>query len=89
MTKKRKPSAVQRLILRRMLDGWELGLYGGLEAHVRIQQGGLGRGGQAETVHLNTFYSLHKNAWIEVAKDSYPVSPYRLTNLGRLVARES
>lgn len=79
-----KLSSAQAQVLKNMYYGWELGVSKGYRSYIRLQQGGLGRGGKVKQVLQGTWYSLYRAGLIEAGPEGkYPTEPYRLTKVGR------
>jgi len=71
-------SIKQQEVLRLMANGWELGQGMDRDGRCWIQKGGLGMGGEAETVSNATLHSLwRKNLIIEVA-EAFPLRRFGL-----------
>ena len=64
-----------------MRNGWELGTTDGINSRAWMQEGGLGRGGQAKEVHGNTFYSLLRNRVIRRTGSHGIGSRYELVDI--------
>ncbi len=79
-----KLSDSQLAVLHNMIDGWELGVYGG--ERITLQKGGLGKGGETHRVHGSTFESLYVRGLIRRLRGYMP-SHYRLTPKGRKAAK--
>jgi len=71
-----------------MSEGWELGVSSSLDSHIWLQQDGLGRGGNTENVHTNTFNGLYTRRLIEQKKRSFPSRLWGLTEAGKTVAED-
>ena len=82
-----KVTKKQMHVLQLMNDGWELGKSSSLSGHIWLQQDGLGRGGNTEDVHANTFNGLYTRRLIEQKKRSFPTSLWGLTEAGIAVAK--
>ena len=69
MTKRldRPPTKAQRHVLDLMRSGWQLGQSGGIDPRAWMQEGGLGRGGPSEAVHIRTLIGLHQRGLIEAS----------------------
>ena len=81
-----KPTAHQLAVLRKMRDGWELGLDTGMDAYAWLQRNGLGRGGDTQSVSLNTLYALVSRKLLERGGYNYPTQRFILTAKGREAA---
>jgi len=78
---------VQKNIISKMADGWELGKDQGLHGHWWIQEGGLGRGGNAiQGLPPLSLHSLWKNKVIIETKEGFPTEHFGLTPYGYLLA---
>ena len=73
-----KPTPKQQRVLDMMAEGWELGLYGGLNPSAILQKRGIGKGGAVESVHLGTFVALRRHGKIQCKKQGSPVSIYEV-----------
>lgn len=73
-----KLSKVQESILRKMRSGWELGCDSGMDEYCRMQKGGIGKGGKAETVNIKTLMALERGGFIKRGKWGYPTTKYTL-----------
>jgi hypothetical protein len=75
-------------IITLMHDGWELGNNVSFQGRPRIQQGGLGKGGEALRVHRSTFYALLGRKLIEpTSSHRWPMTRYKLTERGEGVVK--
>lgn len=78
-----KLSKAQIDVLQAIIDGFEIGISMAFDAHVLLQHGGIGRGGESRRVNLNTFHALKDKGLIEKAKVEFPTARYRITAAGR------
>ncbi len=69
-------------VLRKMQDGWELGLNTGFTPQAWLQQKGLGRGGETQKVKLNTLHGLEHRGLIQRVANIFPTQPFILTPTG-------
>ena len=75
----RKLSKTQERIVELMGHGWELGFSHGIQPYVSLQKGGIGRGGQTETVSIATFMRLRDLGVIWAPNgDTFPTDRYQL-----------
>jgi hypothetical protein len=51
-------------------EGWEIGLYTGINPRARMQKGGLGKGGEAQDVRITTFTALSDKGLIARNKEA-------------------
>lgn len=78
---------LQRSTLRRMAEGWELYVSGGLAPRVHIQEGGAGRGGRSITVRSSTWGVLLDRGLIYQAGRGPGLGHvYALTETGKIEA---
>jgi len=80
-----RPTKSQLKVLRLMASGWELGKDNSMIGRWWMQEGGLGRGGEAKDVHARTPYNLRKKVLIQRPKNTpqFPPEYYRLCEIGR------
>lgn len=80
-----KLSKTQRMVLKMMSEGWELGqvTIPTSDRGAWLQQGGCGRGGRVMTVHHGTLQALWKRELIMVNKRGFPSITYKLTEEGK------
>lgn len=85
-----KPTKPQLEVLRKMRDGWELGESMDMNGRSRLQQGGLGKGGETITISHPTVWALWTRKFIEVplGGNSFPTRRFVLTAKGREAADE-
>lgn len=62
-----------------MNEGWEIGRSISCDSRVWIQSNGVGRGGESQTVHSNTFFGLLNRNVIECTSSTFPTAKYRLS----------
>ena len=85
-TKQKKPTGkftVRQLqIMNRIKPGggWELG---SSHERITIQKGGIGHGGESERVSVSTFSALVQRGAIEVKKQGFPSTTYKLSKSGK------
>lgn len=70
----------QLSVLTLMNDGWQLGCGKTINGRVWLQQGGIGRGGNVQKVHGNTFWFLLHKKLVALDKDGFPNQTYKLTD---------
>ena len=70
---------VQLEILSLMNSGWQLGRGEGVDFRAWLQKGGVGRGGETKEVRFNSFFSLWTKGYIEVDKQGFPTTTFKLT----------
>ena len=77
-------------ILELMNNGWELGFDDGFTSHWRIQQGGLGKGGNAIYPHGRTkiITLIEEGLITNDGKHHFPTTPYFLTDKGKQYLKE-
>ena len=76
----------QLAILELLATGeWELGWYSGIDSSARIQKGGIGKGGEAKDVNMNTFGALKDKGYVikDTTHNDWRVSKWVLTTRGR------
>jgi hypothetical protein len=74
----KKLSKAQAEVVRKMKNGWELGESTGLSSRCWLQKGGIGKGGEAQSVSHATATVLLRAGIIEYAKKQYPTFTYKL-----------
>lgn len=82
-----KVTKKQAHVLQLMNEGWELGVSSSLTSHIWLQQDGLGRGGNTEGVHTNTFKGLYTRRLIKQKTRSFPTRLWGLTEAGIAAAK--
>jgi len=78
-----KISKVQRKIILRMREGWELGQEMGFHSSHWLQKKGIGKGGESLDVRVDTVHALFKRKLIQTKSQDYPIRKYELTEKGR------
>lgn len=73
-------SKAQGRVLERMRNGWQLGLSTALHSRWWLQKGGCGRGGESENVNAGTALALLRRELIQVDKQGFPLTTYRLSD---------
>lgn len=74
----------QLYILQRMATGWELGLDISARGTPWLQNGGCGKGGEADhSITRDVVASLVKRGLIKTAYRRFPLMGYELTEIGR------
>jgi hypothetical protein len=77
----KKLSAVQEKVITLMSEGYELGYYNGYNSNVRLQHGGMGRGGKTVDVRKQTHSFLKKKGFITLLEHrGFALSVYELTD---------
>lgn len=76
----KKLTQAQEKVISRLNDGWELGWSQTMASRraVWLQKGGVGRGGESETVSVATATILLREGVIECERREFPVTKYRL-----------
>ncbi len=80
-----KLSKTQKEVIQLMREGWQAGWTVGIKPRTRIQNGGIGKGGESKTLNSNTFFSLIDKKLIEQTGERYPSKKYDLTELGKSI----
>lgn len=73
----KKLSKPQEHVLYLMNQGWELGV-DIIDGRARLQKGGIGYGGETESVRRNTFLSLIRSRTICTKEEGFPILIYGL-----------
>ena len=59
-----KLTPTMKEVMVKIREGWAVGYSHGLNPHAWIQKNGVGRGGEAMHVRLDTFFALHDSGLI-------------------------
>jgi hypothetical protein len=73
---------IQRDVLEKMADGWELGEDMGMTGGCDIQQGGQGKGGVSIKLRTDTAWLLWRKGLIDGGTELFPTRHYKLTDKG-------
>lgn len=76
-----KPTKPQLAVLRKMRDGWELGLSTSFQAHAWLQ-----KSFETHLVNLNTLYALESRILVKRGPYGFPTQRFILTAKGREAA---
>ena len=79
----KKLSKAQERVVGLMQRGWGLGVSHGMLRNAWLQCGGVGRGGQTETVSMSTFMVLRNRGLIYMPDgETFPTDRYQLSTGG-------
>ena len=73
-------SAAQQYVIDRMNDGWELGADRTMHGRCWIQKGGIGHGGEAETISISTFQALQQRGIVRSKGHDFPTERFELVS---------
>lgn len=77
-----KLSKTQKELIELMKNGWELGHSQGMRSRAWLQKDGVGCGGECKDMSISTFHVLRDKKLVEISLNRYPISKYKLTELG-------
>lgn len=80
-----KLSKHQKYILELLKNGWQIGHSKGLNSRYWIQENGVGKGGKAIDLKVNTFMILYENKFITKTHEGYPTDKWDISELGKSI----
>lgn len=78
----KRPTKAQLQVLRRLREGWALGLNTTFHGKPWLQRDGLGKGGPTERVTHSTLNALHTQELVALKREGFPFREYKLTRKG-------
>ena len=78
----------QVVVIKMLAEGWHLGLSTSGNRYTWLQKDGLGKGGEAKSVHNQTVSSLFRAQLIEPGPYSFPSREWFLSDRGKKAAQK-